>query len=129
MMQQEIAPPSKTSGEYRMEVIGEYEQPMPEVLLDKEQRACFVEAGLYPVVGARSRTSGEIREGGVIFDAVDRTTGEARTVVQFHSPRELRELAQSGQLKLETGIDRSLFADKVLKQHPQAEKPRLGMRR
>ncbi len=129
MMQQEIAPQSKTVGDYRMEVIGEYQQPTPEVLLDKEQRACWVEAGLYPVVAARLLASGEVREGGVIFDAVDRATGEARTVVQFHSPRELRELTQSGQLRLETGVDRALFVDKALDPQPQAETPRLGMRR
>ncbi len=129
MMQQEIAPQSKAVGEYRMEVIGEYQQPTPEVLLDKEQRACLVEAGLYPVVVARLLASGEVREGGVILDAIDRATGEARTVVQFHSPGELRELTHSGQLKLETGIDRAMFDDKALKQQPQAQTPRLGMRR
>jgi hypothetical protein len=127
MMQQEVAPPVNDREPYRREVIGEYVQPIAEEMLDKNRQAIVVPPGNYAVVAAMTLDGKRVLEGGIIFDGADRDTGEAKTLVQFHSTRELRDLSKSGKLQLETGRSQSMFDDRTLKQ--SADKSRMAVRR
>jgi hypothetical protein len=109
---------------YQMEIIGTYQQRADEVMHDAKQQSSFVTAGGYPVVGCVANATGLVNEGGVIFDAVDLTTNEPRTVIAFKTNAQLRDLEQSGMLALADGVDRAVLEDRALVQAAQQ-----GMRR
>ena len=113
---------------YRNEVIGQYHQAATEVVLDKENRAVLIEPGMYPVVASVSLDGRRLSEGGVIFDGVDTTTGEDRTLVHFHSAGALRDLARSGSLDLDHTIDPTVLKERALAVAP-LEARRQAMRR
>ena len=96
---------------YRIKVIGSYRQASDEVM-----QSSLVVAGSYPVVGSIANVTGNVNEGGVIFDGVDIATNESKTVIAFHSSEQLRVLEYRGQLKLVDGIDRDIFEDRELVQ-------------
>jgi len=131
-----IEPTVDDDRRYRMEIIGEYVEQRSEIYYDRERSPIAVEPGRYPVVGAVALDGKQLHEGGIIFSGVDTTTGEPKTLVQFHSAGELRELNRSGKLELEAGRDRSLLDDRAVKLQPagdrgqrSSEKPRQAMRR
>jgi len=131
-----IQPAVDDDRRYRMEIIGEYVEQRSEIYVDRAQSPIAVEPGRYPVVGAVALDGKRLHEGGIVFSGVDTTTGEPKTLVQFHSVGELRDLNNSGKLELEAGRDRSLLADRTAQlqsstDHGQSssEKPRQAMRR
>jgi len=109
---------------YLMEIIGTYQQRADEVMLDAKQQSSLVTAGVYPVVGSVVNATGLVNEGGVVFDAVDLTTNEAKTVIAFQSNAQLRDLEWSGTLALADGVDRAMLEDRTL-----VHAARQGMRR
>jgi len=131
-----IKPAVDDDRRYRMEIIGEYVEQRSEIYYDRAQSPIAVEPGRYPVVGAVAMDGEKLHEGGIVFSGVDTTTGEPKTLVQFHSVSELRNLNRSGKLELEAGRDRSLLADRTAQLQPaidrgqrSSEKPRQAMRR
>lgn len=135
-MQETIAPPLDDDRRYRMEIIGEYVEQRSEIYYDRERSPIAVEAGRYPVVGAVSLDGEKVREGGIVFSGADTRTGEPKTLVQFHSVGELRDMNRSGKLELEAGRDRSLLDDRAVQLQPasergqrSSEKPRQAIRR
>lgn len=136
MMNDLIEPMVDDDRRYRMEIIGEYVQQRSEIYYDREQAPIAVEPGRYPVVGAVALDGKRLHEGGIVFSGVDTATGEPKTLVQFHSVGELRDLNRSGKLELEVGRDRSLLDDRSVQLQPtkdsaerSSEKPRQAMRR
>jgi len=109
---------------YQMEIIGTYQQRADEVMLDAKQQSSLATAGAYPVVGSVVNATGSVNEGGVVFDAVDLTTNEAKTVIAFQSNAQLRDLERSGTLALADGVDRAMLEDRAL-----VRVARQGMRR
>lgn len=97
-----------------MEIIGTYHLSKDEVMFDAKQNSSLVTAGAYPVVGSVENASGLVNEGGVIFDAIDLSTNEPKTVIAFHSNAQLRSLEQSGALTLADGVDRGLLENREL---------------
>jgi hypothetical protein len=127
-MQHEIAPPVEDRQPNRREVIGEYVQPAVEEMLDRNRQAIFVQPGSYPVVAAMTQDAERVLMAGIIFDGIDRTTGQPKTLVEFRSTPELLELSKGGKFKLDSDWSQSILEGKSLKQFV-AEKPRLSMRR
>ncbi len=136
MMNDLIEPMVDDDRRYRMEIIGEYVEQRSEIYYDRERSPLAVEPGRYPVVGAVSLDGKRLHEGGIVFSGVNTTTGEPKTLVQFHSVSELRDLNRSGKLELEAGRDRSLLVDRTAQLQSasdlgqrSSEKPRQAMRR
>jgi len=136
MMNDLIEPTVDDDRRYRMEIIGEYVEQRSEIYYDRERLPIAVEPGRYPVVGAISLDGQQVREGGIVFSGADTTTGEPKTLVQFHSVGELRDLNRSGKLELEAGRNPALLDDRTVQLQPStdrgqssSEKPRHAMRR